>query len=221
MEETRSFIQALEQVDLDRLTLRLDLYTHRRLARMFWRGETNGPIPGGWEPKDFVQAAFNKALAGVRVWKSSNGSVFDFLKDIISSDISNLATKSENRNEYRVPEAESEAATAGFVSARELKGSRAEWPDTDSSHDDELHHLLARAGENELDQKVVKCVLEQGISVSGAIASELKVPVSEIYKSKKRLRRRFQYLTIMSRTEPTASVQLRNSINGEKQDANT
>lgn len=218
MEETRSFSQALEEVNLDELTLRLGLYTHRRLARMFWRGESKGPIPGGWEPADFVQAAFKKGLTGIRVWKSSNHSLFDFLKDIISSDISNLALKSENRVESRVTTAAGDAGS-NLVSTESLPGNRSEWPDTGSFDENEVAPILQRVGENDFDQKVVRCVLEMGMSVSSEIAAELKVPVNDVYKSKKRLRRRFQYLRAMSANEsPDSSGGLRDSLNREAQE---
>lgn len=193
MEENNSFRKALDETNLDELVIRLGLYTHKRLARLFWRGDGQGPIPGGWEPADFIQAAFRKALSQERIWKSSECSLFDFLKGIISSDISNRALKSENRVESRIT-SESVEAAQNIVAAGQLPTKGSEWPDAGLRQEQEEEQILERVGENELDQAVVRCVLEQGLSVAAEIAAELNVPVNDVYKSKKRLRRRFQYL---------------------------
>lgn len=205
MGEKKSFNEALEEADLDKLIMRLRLYTHMRLARMFWRGESNGPIPGGWEPEDFVQAALRKGLSRVRVWRSSDHSLFDFLKGIISSDISNLALKSENVAESRVTTTPADA-NRNSVSAANLPGKRSEWPDASSSGDEELMEILQRVGEKDLDRKIVRCVLEKGLSASGEIAAELNLPVGEIYKAKKRLRRKFEYLRVSTRDQTSGSL---------------
>lgn len=197
MEENKSFREALDETSLDELLIRLGLYTHKRLARMFWRGNGQGPIPGGWEPADFIHAAFMKALSKERTWKSSECSLFDFLKGIISSDISNRALKSENRVESRIA-TESVEAGKNVVIATQLPTKGSEWPDVGLRQEQEQEHILERVGANELDQAVVRCVLGQGLSVAAEIAAELNVPVNDVYKSKKRLRRKFQYLRTSS-----------------------
>lgn len=200
MEENKSFLRALVQADLDELTIRLGLYTHARLVRMFWRGDSRGPIPGGWEVADFVQAALKKALTRERIWKPSEQSLFEFLKDIISSDISHLALKSENRVESRLASRAPEA-DKNFAVAANLPGKESDWPDSDLRHEQEKKDILERVGENELDQNVVRCVLDQGLSSSGEIAAALNVRVCEVYKSKKRLRRKLQSLRTSTREE--------------------
>ena len=216
MGENNSFRKALEEIDLAKLTIRLGLYTQTRLARMYWRGDRNGPIPGGLEAADFVQAAFRKGLTQERIWKSSERSLFEFLKDIISSDISHLALKSENRVESRISMVAAEVDKDSVLAAN-LQGQRSEWPDAHLSHEQEQKYILAQVGKNELDQDVVRCVVERDLSVSGEIASMLNVAVTEVYKSKKRLRRKLQYLVSIRNDSADLLVTTVKSRNGEDQ----
>jgi len=221
MGENNSFHQALKETDLDELVTRLGLYTHRRLAQMFWRGDSHGPIPGGWEVADFVQAAFRKGLTQERIWRSSQRSLFDFLKGIISSDINHLALKTENQIESRIADMRAEADRATRVIA-ELPGRGSDWPDADLRLKQEQEHILERVGDNQLDQNVVRCVLEHRLSVSADIAAKLNVPVNEVYKSKKRLRRKLRYLRTSSQDKSESaelSVRAASSRSGEKQNA--
>jgi hypothetical protein len=200
MERNQWFRKALEEADLDDLFIRLRLYTQSRLAGMFWRGDSQGPIPGGWEPADFIQAAFRKGLTQERIWKPSEQSLFDFLKGIISSDISNQALKSENQVESRIGDSTSEPGN-NFVVAANLAEKGADLPDASLRNEAEKQLILEKIGTNELDRSVVQCVLGDTLSASAEIAAELHVPVNEIYKSKRRLRQKLQYLRMSTRKD--------------------
>ena len=126
---------------------------------MFWRGDSHGPIPEGWEVADFVQAAFGKGLTQDRIWRSSLRSLFDFLKGIISSDIDHLALKTENQIESRIADMPTETGRNTGVNAN-LPGRAADWPDADLRLKQEQEHILRRVGANQLNQNVIRCALE-------------------------------------------------------------
>jgi DNA-directed RNA polymerase specialized sigma24 family protein len=205
MEEANSIKKALEKSNLDELFFRLYLYTRKRLSRMVWRGEHKGSIPGGLEAEDFIQAALKKALSKERIWNSSEHSLVEFLTNIISSDINHLAEKTENVIEQRATTLRSDT-DRNVICIKDLPGKRADWPDTYSLNDQErydLEFIQSQVGDNPTDRAVVRSVIQDGLSRSADIAIELGVPVSEVYKSKKRLRRKCQYLRAKDRDSST------------------
>ncbi len=196
MEDTSPIRKALEEASLDALLLRLYLYTRNRLTRMFWRGQRRGQIPGGWEAEDFIQAAIKKALSQDRIWKPEENTLFEFLKNIISSDINNLAEKVENKIESRAAMTP-EDTDRHIVSISDLQVERSDWPDAYLLKEQEKYErelIKEQVGDNPLDQAIIKVVIENGLSRSAEIAEELGVHISEVYKAKKRLRRKCQSL---------------------------
>jgi len=164
---------------------------------MFWRGQRSGQIPGGWEAEDFIQAAIKKALSQDRMWKSEENTLFEFLKNIISSDINNLAEKVENKIESRASGIPEETAGHKIVNISDLQVRRSDWPDAHLLQEQETHErelIQAQVGDHPLDKAIIKVVIESGLSRSSDIAAELGIPVSEVYKAKRRLRRKCQSL---------------------------
>jgi DNA-directed RNA polymerase specialized sigma24 family protein len=127
--------------------------------------------------------------------------------------------KSENRVESRLASRAPEA-DKNFAVIANLPGKESDWPDSDLRDEQEKKDILERVGENELDQNVVRCVMDQGLLSSGEIAAALNVPVGEVYKSKKRLRRKLQSLRTSSREESVdLPVDRSSSRNGDDQNA--
>ena len=196
MDASNHVRKALDEADLDDLLLRLYLYTRNRLTRMFWRGQRKGQIPGGLEAEDFIQTAIKKALGRDRIWKPEESTLFEFLKNIISSDINNLAEKVENKIESRaaVTPGETDGHT---VNISDLQAGRSDWPDICLLKEQETYErelIQSQVGDNPLDQAIIRVVIENGLSRSADIAAELGVPVSEIYKAKRRIRRKCQFI---------------------------
>lgn len=79
------------------LVPRLLLLAMSRLSRMTFQGQRGAAPPGAADAEDFVNDAIAKTLAGVRVWREANCTLFQHLAGIIVSDISHAATAAENR----------------------------------------------------------------------------------------------------------------------------
>lgn len=91
----------LRSLDWKNLHPLLLLATEGRLRRMSWFGERHGQTPGGRAAHDFVHTAYVKFAEGQRTWNYSI-SAFDNFYGSISSEISNLATSSENKITTRI-----------------------------------------------------------------------------------------------------------------------
>jgi hypothetical protein len=83
--------------DWDDLVPRLLLLAVSRLYRMTWRGRRGEAPPGAAEAEDYVNDAISKTIAGVRVWKPGNCTLFQHLAGVVVSDISHAAESMENR----------------------------------------------------------------------------------------------------------------------------
>ena len=79
---------------------RLLAYAARKVRARYWRGQWNGPLPGGQDLQDLVQEGITKVISGQRRWNPQlHPDLFRFLCGVLDSDISHLATGAENRRQ--------------------------------------------------------------------------------------------------------------------------
>ena len=172
-------------VDWDDIVPRLLLLAMSRLSRMTWRGRRNATPPGASEAEDFVNDAIAKTMAGVRVWREANCTLFQHLAGIVVSDISHAATAFENR--------------MTLADDGQLEGEEG-WPpdradDRPGQEDQALWRSEQRRLFAHLDQTdpklrtLAELMLLDDIDGSAELAAKLDCSTSDIANLRKRLKR--------------------------------
>lgn len=187
MPAIRDIKKAIEEADWDELTPRLIAYTRLRLKGLPWRGNPAGVIPGGWEVEDFIQSAIGKALTGMRKWDGEQD-LLEFLKGIISSEVSSRFGRLENRRERRATTVfvEKDAYTIDISTVVDdsLVASPRFFEDSESRE-----KVLALM-QDPIDREILRLVIDEGMDRPREIAGKLNITVQDFWNRKKRLRRR-------------------------------
>lgn len=167
---------ALATADWQDLWPRLLLFSQRRAARLFWRGEYGGAMPGGVKPEDFVMKAIEQALSGERRWDNKI-SLFAFLCGAISSMLNHAAESVENRITRRVdPRIEEYKLVA---------------PATELADEESLpERFVDSLRDDPLVYKMVAHILSSNTDKPSQLARVLKISVRDVYNANKRLKRK-------------------------------
>jgi DNA-directed RNA polymerase specialized sigma24 family protein len=177
----------LEEHPWEETTARLLRHADNKIRRLLWRGSRDGHPPGGIQPGDIVQTVYEKVLSGTRNWNpDKHPDLFEYLRDQVDSEISNLVCSAENRR-FR-PEA---ALPVGKLE----RGDVPEVPvlaDENERQSEEFLLGFLDVLKHEPDlQKVVEAIVD-GVGKPGDIAQHLGVRVEEIYSRRKKLIRRLE-----------------------------
>ncbi len=156
---------------------RLLLAALGKIARMVWRGEFRGHVPGGRTPHDAVQTAIEKFLAGERQWNWDK-SDYENLWGAVSGVIINWGTSAENRTTTRGEDDK----VVRFPSPQPGPEDDAVWR---SEHDRLLRYLRARDVEAAW---VAELMLARDLN-GPELAEEMGRSQQEIDNIKKRLKR--------------------------------
>ena len=178
----------LDEHPWDETTARLFRHADNKIRRLIWRGARRGHPPGGVQAGDLVQTVYEKLLSGTRNWNpEKHPDLFEYLKDQVDSEVSNLVRSGENRR------LRSEAS----LPAGALEGSDAPVPEAALAAEGErlseeffLGFLDFLKDEPDL-QKVVEAIVD-GVGKPADIAHHLGVRFEEIYSRRKKLTRRLE-----------------------------
>lgn len=162
---------------------RLLLLAMSRLSRMSFRGQRDAVPPGAAEAEDFVNDAIAKTMAGLRVWRPENCTLFQHLAGIVVSDISHAATSAENR----LTLADDGRQPGGWPPDRT--------DDRPGQEEQTLWHSEQRrllgylqAIDPKLGQ-MADLILVEDIDGSAELATRLSMTVSDVANLKKRMKR--------------------------------
>jgi hypothetical protein len=163
-----------------------------------------------FEPGDFVDLAFTKALSGQRIWnKEKYTSLEGFLRSVIDSEMNHTVASPDGERGRHFPEDDtgSPLPVAYEPPSKEPDPARVlvdrEWPERQKGfHDVAIHELDGEAFLVDL----LNC-LEAEITEPAEIATLLGVTVDHVNNEKKRLRRKLEKLD--SRVEPARKGKVR------------
>lgn len=205
----RTALERLSAELTEDLLRRLVAYCAVKASRRWWyglRSASGASMVGGHKPEDIVQIVVLKTIRGIqegpgigrRIWDGDRD-LFDYFTSQIDSEISNLGESWTNRKVRR-------STQLADGSGR----SEAAFLDTVVSHTEDTPETMALRCEEEqradeflsgfldsLDGDDGLLIAVIGEIVDGAqkpaeIADALQVSVQEIYRAKKRLKRRFE-----------------------------
>jgi hypothetical protein len=170
---------ALREVDWHDFIPRILLLTRaemykKRIYRLY---------PLSWKiPEDYVNEAFALFLGGKRIWKYKEVPLLWFLHGIVSSLISHDIEKASREiKHFGLSDKESKDLKIESSSEKDFEHNIAT---------EELLTQLQKILENDaLGFRIVKLVIVSGINKPNELSEVLKVPISDIYNAKKRLRR--------------------------------
>lgn len=183
----RDIKSSLTEADWDELLPKLIGYARLRMKGLTWRGSYNGEVPGGWEAEDFVREAVRKALDGTRNWPEKQ-TLLDFLKGIISSEVSQRVEAYENVHGRRATTnaAEVDSATIDISGIaddfRQSATVAVEWT--------ERRALILAQLDDSIDRDIVTLIIDEGLDRPQEIAERLGIPIEAVYNARKRLRRK-------------------------------
>jgi DNA-directed RNA polymerase specialized sigma24 family protein len=169
-------------------------YAARKLQRRRWRGMLGGPVPGGNEAVDIVQAVCQKVLSGKRRWDPErHPDLLLYLKDQVDSEISNLVRSVDNTRVQRFPAVvdddgnerptdppDGRPSPQDLALTQELESKAEEFA---------LGFIDHLAGKTDLLDTVGAVLESDDDSKPADWAQRLHVPATEIYNRKKRLQR--------------------------------
>lgn len=192
----------LQQVDWDTVGRRLMYFTVHRFQHYGWAVGIDTALPKGWTIEDVVHEVIIKTISGQRKWDPDKGPLEPWLKDQIKSEIDALVNSAAARREVDVPVGEEgeelwdlveiaavEDGIMGEVAPSNpehevMEREKKKWAEKRAS---EL--IDAVYGEPELEV-VMDAILSGCEPKPRFLAEELGVPVKDINKCLKRLRRR-------------------------------
>ena len=86
---------------------RLTVYANKLIESHYWRGEQNGPVPGGKEAEDFATEAILDVYTGKRAWDpKQEPELLRHLFGVVKSAINNRSTQEQNKRDNRLDENE-------------------------------------------------------------------------------------------------------------------
>lgn len=177
---------------------RLRRHARERASRLTWSGSYRGPLPGGRQPEDVVNAAIEKVLTGARVWdETAQPDLAVFLESVVDSEISHLVESWEHRH-VRPAAALPGSADEDERDADPIAGipSPAAGPLESVVGGEEARRQDALAAafieyvaDDPVLKRIVECIMADVVK-PGEIAARLGIPISEIYNRRKQLQRR-------------------------------
>jgi hypothetical protein len=189
-------ITDLSPAEVERLVKRLVHHALCKMYKLTWRGASLAR-GGSFDPRDFVDAAFAKVLAGERTWNKDEYSALEgFLRSVIDSDMNHLVDSIDNVKGRHLPAPEKSAAVATQYMPVSTQPEPAtavidnEWPERQRKFHEQATSQL------DGDQALVDLLecMEAGITEPLDIAVALGVTVDHINNEKKRLRRKLDKL---------------------------
>jgi len=176
-------------------------HAQNKIRRLTWRGSWGGVPPGGMQPEDIVHEVYEKVLAGTRKWEpAKQPDLFEYLRDQVDSEISNLVTSSENKRVCR----EGSLPSALLERTDELSPEQILLAKERKRESDEFVLGFMEFLEGQPDLQQVVDAIVGGIEKRAEIARHLHTSVEEIDLRRKRLKRRLE--EYMSRpVAPSAS----------------
>lgn len=211
MTSSRPNEAVLEKLETE-LTLdlvhRLVGYADMKARRLPWYGllvGTEQSLAEGHQPEDIVQMAITKTLRGTlegpgkgrRVWDGKRD-LFDHLTSAVDSELSNLGNGWVNQHFLRADSSATASGEGGETRLSERTPKSVENPEevalsneVEAQSDAFVCRLLTEIGDDDLLARVVEQILD-GARRPAEIAAALGVPVDEVYKARKRLRRRVE-----------------------------
>jgi hypothetical protein len=206
MNDANKYLNNLSHDEFDLLYLKLVKYSVNVAKSKKWRTGNYLELPGGETPDSIVSSAFEKVLAGDRVWNSEKNPDFKkYMFDVIDSLLSHLATGGENKLFVNEKDDVDVLAVAeeGFVSSS-IKGQyrNADWlvrkqltPEEEAIAGEEkefnsqvlrgIYDLIADDAELVAVVEAMRC----GYEKSADIAEHTGIAVERIYNARKRLDR--------------------------------
>jgi DNA-directed RNA polymerase specialized sigma24 family protein len=167
-----SINEELEAIDLQCVIDKMTLYAIYRLR------SNNVKSFIGKEPYDFVGEVLLKALEQQRDWEKAKCTIEEFLLGCLKSEISNFFVRKQVIITDQVPE---DVVQLETYSVNEEK--------------EHLLKLLTDAGADDEEQILFE-LWSDGLTKSNLIASELGIPIMEVYKITRRLERRLSKIKI-------------------------
>ena len=181
--------QLLDEHPWEETTARLLRHAQNKIRRLTWRGSWGGVPPGGIQPDDIVHEVYEKVLAGTRKWEpAKQPDLFEYLRDQVDSEISNLVTSSDNKRVRAegnlrpgVLEKVDEESPEEILLDKERKRESDEFV---------LGFMEFLEGQPEL-QQIVEAIVG-GVEKRAELATHLHTTVEQIDSCKKRLKRRLE-----------------------------
>jgi hypothetical protein len=151
------------------------------------RAARGGAVPGGVDPADLAAQAVTDFLEGRRRWnREAEPEFLEFLKGVVDSCVSHLATRLENRVSRRI---EDDPVTGDLL--LEVRGREVD-PATLCMDKNALEKfratILKDVSGDKLAERLFEC-LDAEITKPSEIAEMLDVTVQEVNNAQKRLRR--------------------------------
>lgn len=155
--------------------MRLTAYSAWRSSNLRWRRSSLGVLAAGKSAEDLAAEAIEKVLSGERRWDPARGELLPYLRGVVDSLASHLATSHDNRLYADLDQQPDPAAPPAA-------------DDCDSEKLDALRSLLRAEGQRPL-LEVIDAVTLHCEPTPRALAETLGTSVTDINNRLKRLRR--------------------------------
>lgn len=166
---------------------KLTLYADNKMRKLRWRGVLNGAVLGGVCADDMAATAIESLLYGGRNWnQEKTPDLFEFLKDVVDSKVSNLVKGEENKKSRQV-DADDQKNEPAFRGRRNT----ATPPEIMSDEEQRKRirsSVMAEIGQDELVESILECY-ESGIEKPSEIAELVEVTTKDVNNAKKRINR--------------------------------
>ena len=187
----------LQEADWKTIGTQLTAYATWKAKKFTWRTGGKKDLATGLQAVDIAQTAIGKVINGERGWDPQRGDLLPYLKGVVDSLMSHMATGADNKLQTRIAEDEAEKQLldrAQFQAAQhddfELLSSHQKTLVTNSDGKSERVAELFAAVDGEADLiAVLDVVMDSGETKPATIAAELGIEVTEVYNRLKRLRR--------------------------------
>ena len=203
----RAELEKLSPEELQKLIERLGLFAQERvgLAHLVWHGVAGqARLPNGFTPEDLVSeailAGINGREADGRNWnKKRYPTIEKFLRSVIRSMVSHLASSAENRDTVGLPNDKDEDTDA----IQDFPACRKPSP-REQAASAEFWALLKKNVEDDPDLEMLLMAMEDGYKRS-ELVDVLGKTLDEIDNLKKRLRRKLEKSPVAPAKVPTAA----------------
>lgn len=204
-DEAREKIEQMKEEDLTRLIKILGWYTLKeiRSRKLFFRTGQSTEMPDGYDVDSVVNEAFTRVFTGQRQWDpNQNPDLGKYLRDVIDSILSHLATGKDNVMLREAGSSEDNDDSQWEAGSKERRPER-EWLNRGSKQaDDELiERERLEEEERVLQMLVEECstdpILARVLQIKrefdadpAEISERTGIPVKDIYNAIKRLDRK-------------------------------
>lgn len=200
-ELSKETLDSLSAFPWEEMIPRLLYYASHKAKKKRWKSIFDGHLPEGKEVQDVVSHAIEKIFSGERKWNHlEQPDLFQYLKSIIDSDLSHLATGLENRILVSETGIDGKSVDKGDSRTTFIDTIKSPAPDPEMhsiNQEDEarsesfffgFYEFLA---DKPLLQGMIECI-DDGIAKKADMAQKLSVPVQEIYNASKQLKRKLE-----------------------------